>query len=434
MRKVRRAYALVLFGILSWLVCANALAAQGEPEPFVNHIVIDGTINPAVVEFVHESIQKSHEGGAQALVIQLDTPGGLLSSTREIVKAILSAPVPVIVYVAPSGAGAASAGTFITLSAHVAAMAPGTNIGAAHPVGVGGAEVTGVMGEKLENFVASYGETIARQRGRNVEWAIKAVRESAAIGVSEALKLNVVDLLARNSDELLKKATGLTVEVGGKKTTLALAGAEVRSLEMSLSQKFINFIANPNIAYFLLMVGILGLYLEFSNPGLIFPGVAGVICLLLGAAAFQVLPINYTGLALIILGVILLIAEVFVTSFGVLGISGIVSFVLGSLILFDSPGEALVVHRSIVFTAAATLGTVVLALGYLVVRSQRLKPALGKAGLVGETGQVIARIAPLGKIRVHGEIWNAESEEALEVGEKAVIYKVEGLRVSVHRA
>jgi membrane-bound serine protease (ClpP class) len=434
MRKVRRAYALVLFGILSWLVCANALAAQGEPEPFVNHIVIDGTINPAVVEFVHESIQKSHEGGAQALVIQLDTPGGLLSSTREIVKAILSAPVPVIVYVAPSGAGAASAGTFITLSAHVAAMAPGTNIGAAHPVGVGGAEVTGVMGEKLENFVASYGETIARQRGRNVEWAIKAVRESAAIGASEALKLNVVDLLARNSDELLKKATGLTVEVGGKKTTLALAGAEVRSLEMSLSQKFINFIANPNIAYFLLMVGILGLYLEFSNPGLIFPGVAGVICLLLGAAAFQVLPINYTGLALIILGVILLIAEVFVTSFGVLGISGIVSFVLGSLILFDSPGEALVVHRSIVFTAAATLGTVVLALGYLVVRSQRLKPALGKAGLVGETGQVIARIAPLGKIRVHGEIWNAESEEALEVGEKAVIYKVEGLRVSVHRA
>jgi membrane-bound serine protease (ClpP class) len=434
MRKVRRAYALVLFGILSWLVCANALAAQGEPEPFVNHIVIDGTINPAVVEFVHESIQKSHEGGAQALVIQLDTPGGLLSSTREIVKAILSAPVPVIVYVAPSGAGAASAGTFITLSAHVAAMAPGTNIGAAHPVGVGGGEVTGVMGEKLENFVASYGETIARQRGRNVEWAIKAVRESAAIGASEALKLNVVDLLARNSDELLKKATGLTVEVGGKKTTLALAGAEVRSLEMSLSQKFINFIANPNIAYFLLMVGILGLYLEFSNPGLIFPGVAGVICLLLGAAAFQVLPINYTGLALIILGVILLIAEVFVTSFGVLGISGIVSFVLGSLILFDSPGEALVVHRSIVFTAAATLGAVVLALGYLVVRSQRLKPALGKAGLVGETGQVIARIAPLGKIRVHGEIWNAESEEALEVGEKAVIYKVEGLRVSVHRA
>ncbi|MGH7824511.1 MAG: NfeD family protein, partial [Candidatus Binatia bacterium] len=251
-----------LLGGLTLFVCALALAAQGEPQPFVNHIIIDGTINPAVGEFIHESIQRSDEGGARALVIQLDTPGGLLSSTREIVKDILGAPVPVIVYVAPSGAGAASAGTFITLSAHVAAMAPGTNIGAAHPVAVGGGEVKGVMGEKLENFVASYGETIARQRGRNVEWAIKAVRESVATGASEALKLNVVDLLAGNLNELLKKATGMTVEVKGKKTTLVLAEAEVRLLEMSLSQKFINFIANPNIAYFLLMVGILGLYLE----------------------------------------------------------------------------------------------------------------------------------------------------------------------------
>jgi membrane-bound serine protease (ClpP class) len=434
MPKIDRACTISLLGVLTLFVCGLALAAEREPEPFVNHIVIDGTINPAVAEFVHESIQKSHEGGARALVIQLDTPGGLLSSTREIVKDILGAPVPVIVYVAPSGAAAASAGTFITLSAHVAAMAPGTNIGAAHPVGAGGREVTGVMGEKLENFVASYGETIARRHGRNVEWAIKAVRESAAIGAAEALKLNVVDLLAENLNDLLKKATGMMVEVSGKKTTLAVDGTEVRLLEMSLSQKFTNFISNPNIVYFLLMVGILGLYLEFSNPGLIFPGVAGVICLLLGAAAFQVLPINYSGLALIILGVILLIAEVFVTSFGVLGISGIVSFVLGSFILFDSPGEALAVDRSIVFTAAATLGAVVLIIGYLAVKSQRRKPALGKAGLVGETGQVIARIAPVGKIWVHSEIWNADSDETLEVGDKAIIYKVEGLRVSVRRA
>lgn len=430
MPKVGRACAILLLAVLTLLVCALALVAQDEPRPFVNHISVDGTINPAVAEFIHESIQRSHEGGARALVIRLDTPGGLLSSTRDIVKDILGAPLPVIVYVAPSGAGAASAGTFITLSAHVAAMAPGTNIGAAHPVAVGGGEVTGVMGEKLENFVASYGEAIAGQRGRNVEWAIKAVRESAAIGAAEALKLNVVDLLAASLNELLEKATGLTVEVNGKKSRLALAGAEVHSLEMSLSQKFINFIAKPNIAYFLLMVGILGLYLEFSNPGLIFPGVAGVICLLLGAAAFQVLPINYTGLALIIFGVVLLIAEVFITSFGVLGISGIVSFVLGSLILFDSPGEALAVDRSIVFTAAATLGAAILILGYLVVKSQ----ALGKAGLVGETGEVIARIAPLGKIRVHGEIWTAESDEPLEIGARAAIDKVEGLRLWVRRA
>jgi membrane-bound serine protease (ClpP class) len=259
------------------------------------------------------------------------------------------------------------------------------------------------------------------------------VRESAAADAAEALKLNVVDLLAGNLNELLKKSNGMTVEVSGKETILAFAEAEIRSLEMSLSQKFINFIADPNIAYFLLMVGILGLYLEFSNPGLIFPGAAGAICLLLGAAAFQVLPINYAGLGLIILGVGLLIAEVFVASFGVLGIGGIVSFILGSLILFDTPGEALVVDRSIVFTAAATLGIVILAVSYLVVRSQRRKPALGKAALVGETGEVIARIAPLGKIRVRGEIWNAESDEPLEVGERACIYKVKDLRVAVRR-
>jgi membrane-bound serine protease (ClpP class) len=331
-------------------------------------------------------------------VIRLDIPGGLLSSTRDIVKDILGAPLPVIVYVAPSGAGAASAGTFIALSAHVAAMAPGTNIGAAHAVAIGGGEVTGVMGEKLENFVASYGEAIARQRGRNVEWAIKAVRESASIGAAEAGKLNVVDLVAESLDELLEEASKLTVEINGKKTTLALSGAEVHSLEMTLSQKFISFIANPTIAYFLLMIGILGLYLEFTNPGMIYPGVVGVIGLLLGAAAFQVLPINYTGLALIALGVGLLIAEVFVTSFGVLGIGGIVSFVLGSLILFDSPGETLAVDRSVIFSAAATLGAAILIVGYLVVKSQGRKPTLGTAGLVGETGEVISRIAPLGKV------------------------------------
>jgi membrane-bound serine protease (ClpP class) len=431
MPKIARAYAIVLLGTLSLFLYAIALGAQDEPKPFINQIIIDGTINPAVAAFVGESIQRSYEGGARALVIKLDTPGGLLSSTREIVKSILGAPLPILVYVAPSGAGAASAGTFITLSAHVAAMAPGTNIGAAHPVGVGSKEVTGVMGEKLENFVASYGETIARQRGRNVEWAVKAVRESAAIGASEALRLNVVDLLAENLDQLLKMATGLVVEVNGRKTALAIAGAEIHSLEMRLSHKFINFIANPNIAYFLLIAGILGLYLEFSSPGLIFPGAGGTICLLLGAAALQVLPINYTGLALIIFGVILLIAEVFVSSFGILGISGIVSFVLGSFILFDNPGEALAVDRTIVLTAAATLGTIILMLGYLVIRSQRRKAALGKSGLVGETGEVIMRIAPVGKIRVHGEIWNAESDEPLEVGEKAIIYKIEGLRVSV---
>ncbi|HWO43063.1 MAG TPA: nodulation protein NfeD [Candidatus Eisenbacteria bacterium] len=416
------------------LAGSGSLPAQTRSRPFVNHIIIDGTINPAVADFIAESIQKSQQSGALALVVQLDTPGGLLSSTRQIVKDLLGAPLPVIVFVAPSGAGAASAGTFITLAAHVAAMAPGTNIGAAHPVAAGGEEVGGVMGEKLENFVASYGEAIARRRGRNVEWAVEAVRKSAAINASEALKLNVIDLIADNVNELLEKASELTVEVSGEKVALDLAGADVRSLEMRLSQRFINFIANPNIAYFLLIVGILGLYIELSNPGLIFPGVVGAICLLLFAAAFQVLPINYAGLGLIVLGVALLVAEVFVTSFGVLGIGGIACLVLGSLILYDSPGEGLAVDRSMIFVASATLGAAILAVGYLVMRSQARKPLMGTAGFVGETGEVIERIAPLGKIRIHGEIWSAESGETLEIGEKATVQKVEGLRLSVRRA
>jgi membrane-bound serine protease (ClpP class) len=424
------------FGCLAcslWL-CAVALAGAGEAQTFVNRIVVDGTINPAVAEFIGESIQQSHQGGARALVIQLDTPGGLLSSTHLIVKDILGAPLPVIVYVAPSGGGAASAGTFITLSAHVAAMAPGTNIGAAHPVTAGGEEVKGAMGEKLENFVASYGKAIARRRGRNVQWAIKAVRESAAVDAVEAVKLKVVDFIAPNLDQLLQQATGRSAEVNGQNTTLALTGAEVRSLEMNLSQKFINFIANPNIAYFLIMAGILGIYLEFSSPGLIFPGVIGAICLLLAAMAFQVLPINYTGLALIALGVILLLAEIFVTSFGMLGIGGIACFVLGSFILFDRPGETLLVPRGVVLTAAATLGAAILTVGYLVIKSQRRKSALGNTGMIGVTGEVIERIAPRGKIRVHGEIWAAKSDETIEPGENAVVRSVEGLEVSVRRA
>src|SRR5919106_4278101 len=245
--KRQRAYSIrLLVGTLCLFLCTPVSAAESQPQVFVNRVVVDGTINPAVVEFIGESIQQSHDAGAGARVIQLDTPGGLLSSTRPIVKNILGAPLPVIVYVAPSGAAAASAGTFITLSAHVAVMAPGTNIGAAHPVAAGGQEVKGVMGEKLENFVDSYGEAIARRRGRNVEWAVKAVRESAAIDAIEAVKLDVVDFIAANLDEVLEKATGRTVEMNGKKTTLALAGAEVRALEMNPSQKFINFIADPS--------------------------------------------------------------------------------------------------------------------------------------------------------------------------------------------
>src|SRR5215471_15958094 len=282
---------------------------KGASAPHVDRIVIDGTINPAVDDFIRESIGRAKSNGARALIIQLDTPGGLLSSTRTIVKEMLGSPVPVMVYVAPSGAGAGSAGVFITMAAHVASMAPGTNIGAAHPVAGGGQEVKGVMGEKIENFTASFSEAIAQKRGRNAEWAIQAVRRSVSIAEKEALAKNVVDIVAKDVDDLLAQADGKKVEVDGHEQTLALKGARVERFEMGLKQKIINALSDPNIAYLLLMAGILGLYMEFSHPGVVFPGVAGAIALLLALTSFQLIPINYAGLALMVLGVALLVGE-----------------------------------------------------------------------------------------------------------------------------
>lgn len=417
-------------GLMLVLVPARVHAQQ----PHVNLIVINGTINPAVVEFIDESLRTSHEEKARALVIQMDTPGGLLNSTRVIVKDILGAPVPVIVYVAPSGSGAISAGTFITMAAHVAAMAPGTNIGAAHPVGVGGQDVGEVMTEKLANFVASYGKAIAERRGRNVDWAVEAVKESKAVTETEALKLNVIDLVATDLEDLFKQSSGREVEVAGEKVVLQLVGAQVRTLEMTLAQKFINFIADPNIAFFLIMLGIVGLYIEFSNPGMIFPGVAGAIALLLAMAAFQVLPVNYAGVALLLLGLGLLVAELFSPSFGILGAGGILSFLIGSFILFDVTGERLIIDRTILVTVVATMGGLMLIVAYLAAKTQVGRPTTGPEALVGKSCQVVQRIDPVGKVTVHGELWSAESDEPLEVGEEAVVTSVEDLKLHVRPA
>ncbi|OGQ50996.1 MAG: serine protease, partial [Deltaproteobacteria bacterium RIFCSPLOWO2_02_56_12] len=351
--------------------------------PHVDLIVIDGGINPSVDDFIRESIGRARSKGARALIIQLDTPGGLLTSTRSIVKDILGASVPVIVYVAPSGAGAGSAGVFITLSAHIAAMAPGTNIGAAHPVAGGGQEVKGVMGEKIENFTASFSEAIAQKRGRNTEWAIQAVRRSVSITEKEALKKNVIDIVAKDIDDLLQQADGKKVDVDGRDQVLSLKGVRVERFEMGLKQKIINILSDPNIAYLLLMAGILGIYMEFSHPGVIFPGVAGGIALLLALTSFQILPINYAGLLLILLGIALLIGEAFLPSFGVLGIGGAIALGLGSLLLFDTESSDLAVDRSIIFTAVATLSAFILLVGYLVFKSQKKKPTMGLEGLLG---------------------------------------------------
>jgi membrane-bound serine protease (ClpP class) len=407
--------------------------SQAAPEPHVDLIVIDGTINPAVDDFIRESIGRAKSNGARALLIQLDTPGGLVDSTRTIVKDMLAAPVPIIVYVAPSGARAGSAGVFITLAAHVAAMAQATNIGAAHPVAGTGEEVKGAMGEKIVNDMAAFSEAIAQRRGRNAEWAIEAVRKSVSITATEALKKNVIDIIAKDVNHLLAQAHGREVDLNGQKHELSLNSARIVQHEMSLKQKVLNSIAHPNIAYLLMMAGILGLYMEFSHPGTIFPGVTGAICLLLSFASLQLLPLNYTGLALMFLGVALLIAEAFLPSFGVLGIGGIISLALGSLLLFDTPTSDFAVDRSIVFTAVATLGIFVFAISYLVVRSQTAAPTLGMEGLIGKIGEARSRLSPNGKVFVHGEYWNAQGDGEIDPGERVKVVGYDGMRLKVIR-
>jgi membrane-bound serine protease (ClpP class) len=403
-------------------------------------MVIDGSINPAVADFVHTTIAQAAADGSTALVIEPDTPGGLLPSMRTIVKDILAAPLPVIVYVAPSGAGAGSAGVFITLAAHVAAMAPGTNIGAAHPVGGGGEDIKGAMGEKIENFTASFSEAIAKKRGRNVEWAAKAVRESVSITGEEAARTNVVDFIAKDLNEVVKKADGRRVEVAGEMRKLDLAGVwdahqlRVTTHDMRLAQRVLNVIADPNIAYLLMMAGLLGLYIEFTHPGLAFPGVAGAICLLLGLTALHVLPFNASGLALLLLGVALLIAEAFLPTFGVVGAGGIVAFVLGSLFLFDSAQSGVYVSRSLIFGVSGSVAAIMLTIGTLVMRSQRSRVAHGAEGMIGAMGVARHRLAPDGTVLVRGEYWTANSEEPIDAGERVEVTGVDGLRLRVRRA
>lgn len=424
--------------MLAILMASLQLVAAGEGDrlaPRVLLLVVDGGINPAMADYIQQGIRAARDTGAAAVLIELDTPGGLLDSTKSIVKEILGAPVPVIVYVAPSGAGATSAGVFVTLAAHVAAMAPGTNIGAAHPVGGQGETIGGEMGEKVENFAASLSRTIAQQRGRNVEWAEKAVRESVSITEREAVELGVVDLVATDVNDLLRQVEGRAVEVGGAMRKLALADAVIEPQEMRLRQKILNIIANPNVAYLLMMAGILGLYVEFTHPGVLFPGVAGTICLLLALSALQVLPINYAGLALIGLGVALLVAEIFLPSFGALGVGGLVAFVLGSLLLFDTPESTVEVDPGIIAAAAVVLGGFTLIVGWLVVRTQRQRAAVGVEGMVGEVGEVRRKLGAGGRVKVfvHGEYWDAAADEPLEVGDAVEVVGVEGMRIRVRR-
>jgi membrane-bound serine protease (ClpP class) len=400
-------------------------------------IDIDGPINPATADFIDESIAHASAERARALVIQLDTPGGLLTSAQAIVKALLNSPVPVIVYVAPPGAGAVSAGTFVAMAANIAAMAPATTIGAAHPIELGGGDVAGTLGLKIENFTASFAKTIAHQRGRNEAWIEDAVRKSASISEREALAMHVIDVVAPDLANLLVQVTGRRVTLAdGRTVTLNLAGAPIDRLDMRLGESVLNRLADPNIMYLLMIAGMLGLYFEFAHPGVYLPGVVGSICLLLALASFQVIPINLAGLMLMLLGAAMLGAEMFVTSYGVLGVGGIIAFVLGSLFLIDTSATNLVVDRAIIAGATAALAAIVLSIGYLVVRGRRERATTGREGLIGQIGQVHDPIAPgkPGRIFIHGEYWRAVSDTPLAAGMRARVSAVNGLEVVVRPA
>ena len=423
---MKRTYFITMFSIL---LLPLFLTAQT-----VVSIRINGTINPASADFIHRAIQQSADKNAEALIIHLNTPGGLLESTRNIVSDILQAKIPVIVYVAPQGARAGSAGVFITMAAHIAAMAPGTNIGAAHPVGMGSAPDS-VMSEKLTNDAAAFIRTIAEKRNRNLEWAEHSVRQSVSITETEALQNKVINLIANNDRDLLSKIDNTTVQVAAGSRTLHTKNAHIEVIAMGFAEKMLNILSDPNIAYVLMLLGFYGLLFELYSPGAIFPGIIGAICLILAFYAMQTLPVNYAGLALVILGVILFLLEIKVVSHGMLTIGGVVSLVLGSIILFqdNSIGGGVVRVSVSVIVTAATVSTLfflfVIGAG---LRAQRLKPISGLEGMIGEVGETINTLNPIGTIQIHGEMWNAESVSGvIDVQQKVRVTAIQNLKLYV---
>ncbi len=373
-------------------------------------IRVDGTINPAAAEFLHSSIQAAAEQNAECLIIFLNTPGGLLKSTRVMVSDILESKIPIVVYVSPPGAQSASAGVFITLAAHLAAMAPGTNIGAAHPVTLqGGMDST--MMEKATNDAAAFVRTIAEKRHRNIKWAEEAVRKSLSITETEALKTGVIDLIAKNTDSLLAAIDGQTIELASGSRTLRTRGQIVQQWEMGFTERLLDTLSDPNIAYVLMLLGIYGLLFELYNPGSVLPGVVGGISLILAFYSLHTLPINYAGLALIVFAVVLFAADLKVASHGILTIGGLISLILGSMMLIRSESalEFIQISWSVILTCSAlSLVFFMFVIGFGL-RALQSKPTTGSEGLLGEIGEALTPLNPGGRIRVHGEIWNAVS-------------------------
>jgi len=392
-------------------------------------IELEGAISPATATFLARGIEKAEDQGFVMVVIRLDTPGGLASSMRTMVKSILNARVPVVVYVSPAGAGAASAGVMVTVAAHVAAMAPGTNIGAASPVTAGGKDMNKTMTQKVVNDMASYGRGIAQDKGRNAEWIEKAIREAVSITADEAVKKNVVDLVAKDLDELMNLLDGREIVLREGKLILKTKDLARIHYHPGLRDRILKTISDPNIAYILMMIGLAGLYFELSHPGVIFPGVIGAISLILAFYSFQTLPVNYAGLLLIVLAIIFFIAEIKVSSYGVLSLGGLISLTLGSIMLF----EDLKVSLKLMAPTVVLVGGFFVVVSTLAFRAYSSKPKSGMDGLIGEIGLVKEDIDPEGLIFVHGEYWRATAGEKIESNERVEVEGADGLILRVKR-
>jgi membrane-bound serine protease (ClpP class) len=419
-------YIRIILALLFLLLCCFGNGFAGPNEIYL--IKVSGSINPAVADFLKKGINKASADKVACIIIELDTPGGLSESMRDIVMAILASKAPVVVYVAPSGARAASAGVMITMAADIAAMAPGTNIGAAHPVGAGGKDISGAMSEKIINDMVAHAKSVATKRGRNADWVEKAVRESVSVTETEALKANVIEVVAKDLDDLISQINGRKIEDKG---ALSLDNAKITVLKESLRTKILKTISDPNVAYILLMIGLAGLYFELSHPGVILPGVVGGIAIILAFFAFQTIPVNYAGILLIILALVFFIMEMKIASYGLLSIAGITSFLLGSLMLFESNGTDLRLSWQVLIPTLVLVSGFFVVISGLVFRSHLSKPKTGARGLVGEVGVVKEALMPEGKVFVHGELWRATSKDPIQKGVKVRVLNVVNLVLEV---
>jgi membrane-bound serine protease (ClpP class) len=443
---VSLALAALTLGVLA-LACHAALAQSDSAgdSPVATLLEINGAIGPATSRYVERGLLAAEAHGSRLVILQIDTPGGLDTAMRDIIRAILSAPIPVVSYVAPSGARAASAGTYILYASHIAAMAPATNVGAATPVSIGGdaapapggappkdahavaAEPATALERKVVNDAAAYLKSLAELRGRNAVWAEQAVRGAASLSASAALQEHVIDVIARDIPDLLAQIDGREVRIANRTVKLASAGLRVERVQPDWRTQLLSVITHPTIAYGLLLIGLYGLLLEGYNPGVMFPGVIGVISLMLALFALQILSVNYAGLALVVLGVGMIIAEFHVPAFGSLGLGGLVAFVVGSIILFDAETPGMAIGLPLIAGIATVGGLVVLAIAFTGARAQRRPVVTGEQVMVGQSAEVVEDFTEKGQVRYAGELWNAHTKTPLRVGQQVRIVKVEGL-------